>query len=244
MSRALRPSFLAGASALAAGPVMVAVQAERIGWEYPDRTIDVVGAVAGSTRAVVVPDPVLEADVWVRGIAVRGGLGGGRPGGRRPGRWNRDDLQVGRGRPRGRGRGGGWRRGRWRCAARRGGDRTGRCRHGSNHGSCLGGWRRGGQRADSRHEHYQARQGSRDDEPRLPIPGSAAAGRRRRWWRWPPRSGWRSSALSGWRRLLRGWFPAPALAGRLRRHDFSLLDACPETGRKRLRRRTRLVADS
>src|SRR6266705_1645782 len=118
---------------------MVAVQAERIGWEYPDRTIDVVGAVAGSTRAVVVPDPVLEADVWVRGIAVRGGLGGGRPGGRRPGRWNRDDLQVGRGRPRGRGRGGGWRRGRWRCAARRGGDRTGRCRHGSNHGSCLGG---------------------------------------------------------------------------------------------------------
>ncbi len=60
----------AAGSALAAHPVAVTVQVERVGRPHLDRTIDIVGAVPRSPGAVVVADPVVEARVRVGRIAV------------------------------------------------------------------------------------------------------------------------------------------------------------------------------
>src|SRR6266516_3682542 len=126
------PAFHSGAadgSALAADAVVVAVQAEGVGRAHRERAVDVVGAVAGASGAVVVADAVLEAPAGVGGVAVpRRGAGrlrrlargrGPIPGGGRGlagGRWAR-------GRRRGRGGGelGGRRRGRDRALCGRGG---------------------------------------------------------------------------------------------------------------------------
>src|SRR6266545_4370337 len=96
----LVPFALRLTSAFAADPVVVAVQAEGVWRQHPDRTLDIVGAVPGPTRAVVVPDAVMQACVRVGGIAVPGRrLGGGRLGGGRVGHWCRGGGWAGGGRP-------------------------------------------------------------------------------------------------------------------------------------------------
>src|SRR6266498_3462721 len=64
-------------SAFAADAVVVAVQPEGVGSAHRDGALDVVGAVARASGAVVVADAVVEARVGVGGGAVASGGGGG-----------------------------------------------------------------------------------------------------------------------------------------------------------------------
>src|SRR6266540_4356917 len=203
------------ASALAADPVMVAVQAKRIWRQHPDGTLDVVGAVPGPTRAVVVSDAVMQACVRVGRIAVaRRRLGGGRSRGARlssgrVGRWYCGGGRVGGGRRGGRR----WEGSRWHGGGRRQGSRAGRRGRGGGRRGLGGG---AGQRGDHAHEYQQAHQGSHDEPPSpVPRPGPT---RRPGWWWCPPRLGWWSAVLRWWRLVV--WRLSPALVRRLRSHDL------------------------
>src|SRR6266511_751095 len=96
-------------SAFAADAVVVAAQPEGVGSAHRDGALDVVGAVARASGAVVVADAVVEARVGVGGVAVASGGAGGLwrlLGARGPVRGGRR-LPGGRGRaPRGRRAGG------------------------------------------------------------------------------------------------------------------------------------------
>src|SRR6266540_574581 len=95
-------------SAFAADAVVVAVQPEGVGSAHRDGALDVVGAVARASGAVVVADAVVEARVGVGGVAVASGGAGGlwrllgargpvRGGGRLPGGRRAGGRGLGRG---------------------------------------------------------------------------------------------------------------------------------------------------